>query len=466
MEFIDRKKELNRLATALTGARGKLLVVYGRRRLGKSTLIKKALKEGDVYYEATKSEAHTQRAALASAVALTYAYFDRPDFPSWDSLLRLFGNQCRDGATLMLDEFPYLVERDPSLPSVIQRIIDSGTMRYNLIVCGSSQRMMQKMILESSEPLYGRASERINLGPIRPQYWWEASHMSAQAAIAECSVWGGVPRYWVLRKECRTLSDALERLVLDEHGVLANEPDALFLDDTDVVAPYNSIMTAIGQGCSRFSQIAEVVGRRVSELAPLMRNLISMHYVQKKVPFGEDAENSKKTLYVIDDPFLNFYYRFVVPARPLLSLGRTGVVMETIRRHMPEHVSHFWERLCQVAVSGNRLFGYTWGAASHWWGKVPVYKEGRKTPVEMKELEFDVVAEALEDKKTLLVGECKWQAADHADRLLAQLQAKVAEAPFAKGRRIVYALFLREQPLSAAPCNVLFPDDVLNALPD
>ncbi len=466
MEFIDRKKELKRLETALKGCKDKLLVVYGRRRLGKSKLIKKLLKEGDVYYEATKSESSTQRLGLAASVALSYNGFDKPTYSTWDSLLSSFNNQCKEGVTLMLDEFPYLVERDPSLPSVIQSIVDSGTMRYNLLICGSSQRMMQKIVLDGSEPLYGRASERINLGPIRAQYWWHALNLSAQQVIEEYSVWGGVPRYWVLREQYSSLNDALENLILDEHGPLADEPEALFLDDTTVIAPYISIMTAIGRGNAKFSRIADVVGHKVSELAPLMKNLISMHYVRKEVPFGEDAEKSKKTLYVIDDPFLGFYYKFVVPAKPFLSMDRIDVVMQNIQEHMAEHVGHIWERLCQIAVSGNDVFGHTWGMASHWWGKVPVFKEGKKTPVGNLELEFDVVAEAMDDKDTILVGECKWQSADYANRLLSQLVDKVKKAPFAKGKTIVYALFLREKPLTKASCEIMIPQDVLNNLPE
>lgn len=466
MKFVDRKKELHRLQRATDGHKGRLIVVYGRRRLGKSTLIKKILRDSDVYYEAAKSEAPIQRAALASAVSLVYPDFGHPVYPSWEVLLNALNNRCKEGSTLMLDEFPYLVERDHSLPSVIQRLVDSDKMRFNLILCGSSQRMMQKIVLQGSEPLYGRATESINLGPIRVQHWWHAFDMEARHIVEEYSVWGGVPRYWILREEYPSMERAIEQLVLDEHGVLSNEPETLFLDDVDAVAPYVSIMTAIGQGNTKISKIADIAGRKISELSPLIKNLISMHYIRKEVPFGEDIEKSKKTLYMIDDPFLDFYYRFVVPAKPLLSLGRTEVVMDHILRHMSEQVGHVWERLCQTAVSGNELFGHTWDAASRWWGNVPLFKEGQKTPIGHKEIEFDVVTEALDDKGTILVGECKWQAADHADRLLAQLKQKVSETPLAQAEHIVYVLFLKEKPLTEATCAVMLPEDVLNHLPE
>ena len=129
-------------------------------------------------------------------------------------------------------------------------------------------------------------------------------------------------------------------------------------------------------------------------------------------------------------------------------------------------VGNVWERLCQTAVSGNELFGHTWGMARRWWGKVPVYGDGRKTPVGYENLEFDVVAEAIGDKNTILVGECKWKSADYADRLLAKLKAKTEKAPFSQGKNIVYVLFLKEHPLSEADCCILYPDDVLKYQPE
>ena len=124
------------------------------------------------------------------------------------------------------------------------------------------------------------------------------------------------------------------------------------------------------------------------------------------------------------------------------------------------------ERLCQTAVSGNELFGHTWGMARRWWGKASVYEDGRKTPVGYEDLEFDVVAEAIGDKNTILVGECKWKSADFADRLLAKLKAKTEKAPFSQGKNIVYVLFLKEHPLSEVDCCILYPDDVLKYQPE
>ena len=346
------------------------------------------------------------------------------------------------------------------------RQLDSGELRYHLVVCGSSQRMMQRFVLDKSDPLYGRAHERMNLRPIRPQYWQEVMRLDAVSTIEEYSVWGGVPRYWALREEYGSFCEAVEELVLDEHGMLNGEPSALFVDEASDIAPFQSIMTAIGHGNTRYSAVASVIGKKTTEISKPLSALVEMSYICKDVPFGESEEKTKKTLYVINDNFMAFYYTFIEPHRSMLALGRTAFVMQKIRAGFPAHVGKVWEQLCQAAVSGNELFGHTWNMARRWWGKVPVYKDGRKTPVGFDDLEFDVVAEAVDAKDTILVGECKWKAADYADRLLVQLKAKAEKAPFAQGKKIVYVLFLKEPPLSAADCHVFLPDDVLKYQPE
>lgn len=466
MEFVDRSKEQKRLKKAFDTETMKFVVIYGRRRLGKSTLLKRVITDTDIYFEAGRQETQVQISLLAGTIANSYAGFDSPVYPSWESVLTAFNKVCRKRSVLVLDEFPYMVEKDPALPSVLQRIIDSGELNFHLVICGSSQRMMQHFVLDRTDPLYGRANEKINLRPIRPQYWREAMHADSVSTIEEYCIWGGVPRYWALRQEYSSMEEAVDALVLDEHGILFGEPSALFVDETSDIAPFQSIMTAIGHGNTRYSAVASAIGKKTTEISKPLAALGEMSYISKDVPFGESEEKTKKTLYVIDDNFMAFYYTFIEPYRSLLALGRRALVMQKIENGFPAFVGNVWERLCQTAVSGNEIFGHTWNMARRWWGKVPVYEDGRKTPVGFEDLEFDVVAEAVDDKDTLLVGECKWKSADYADRLLVKLKAKTEKAPFSQGKRIIYVLFLKEHPLSGADCKILYPDDVLNLQPE
>ncbi len=466
MKFVDRSKEQKRLERAFGSETSKFVVIYGRRRLGKSTLLKRVINEDDIYFEAGRQESQVQISLLAGTVACQYSGFDMPLYPSWKSILMAFNRVCKDRTVLVLDEFPYMVEKDPSLPSVLQNIIDSGTLRYHLVICGSSQRMMQHFVLDKSDPLYGRANEKINLRPIRPQHWQEAMCLDAVSTIEEYSVWGGVPRYWALREEYSSLKEAIDQLVLDEHGILFGEPTSLFIDEANDIAPFQSIMTAIGHGNTRYSAVASAIGKKTTEISKPLSALSEMSYISKDVPFGESEDKTKKTLYVIDDNFMAFYYTFIEPHRSMLALGRTGFVTQKIESGLPALVGNVWERLCQTAVSGNQLFGHTWNMARRWWGKVPVYEDGRKTPIGFDELEFDVVAEAADDRGTILVGECKWKSADYADRLLLKLKAKTQKAPFAQGKNVIYVLFLKEPPLSEADCCMMLPDEVLKCQPE
>ena len=164
MDFIDRQKEIARLRRALESNKQRFIVVYGRRRLGKSTLIKKVLQDGDVYFEAALNEPQVEMQLLVNTIRMTYPGFADARYDSWESLLTHFNSVCDENATLCLDEFPYLVKKNPALPSILQRLLDSESLRFNLIICGSSQRMMEKIILDSSEPLLSLQTKiRINI---------------------------------------------------------------------------------------------------------------------------------------------------------------------------------------------------------------------------------------------------------------------------------------------------------------
>jgi len=255
--------------------------------------------------------------------------------------------------------------------------------------------------------------------------------------VEEYSVWGGVPRYWELREDEPSFCDAMERLVLDANGVLYDEPASLFLDEEGSNSLYASIMTALGHGFCQYSRLATAVGKKTTELSTPLKNLIDMSYVRKEIPFGEPEEKTKKTVYHIADPFLEFYYTFIAPNKSLLAIGRHERVKAIIAEQFNNHVGKIWERLCRQAVSGNRLLGNDWLLARRWWGKV-INERG-----EQEQLEFDVIAESA-DKKSILVGECKWNKADYSGRLLAELKRKASLAPFVKDKKVVFVLFLRE----------------------
>lgn len=457
MEFLDRKEEVAELRRVLNPETPpRFVVVFGRRRLGKSTLIKRVLGSDDVYYMAGDFVDAVQRDMLKSQLAEKFPEIDLAEYSSWEDLLKMLNALTVRQFTLCLDEFPYMVKHSPELPSVIQRLIDSKSLKFNLVICGSSQRMMQDMILSQAEPLYGRAQAIIDVRPIPIAFLQEALKIDAIATVEEYSVWGGVPRYWELREEYPALAEAIKGTMLSTTAVLYDEPKRLFLDDMTATVQSESLMSVVAAGANRLSEIASRMGREATALSAPIDRLMQMNYLRREIPFGESPKKSKKSVYRINDPLMDFYYTFIIPNMSSIGRGRRSYVMEDIEDGFPGYVSRHWEYLCREAVSGNRLLGYRWGEASRWWGTV-------KTDDGMRAMKFDVMAEST-DKKALLVGECKWTNPEMAVELHATLIEKARALPFAKNMDIIPVLFLKNRPKDlsrATEINILYPEDII-----
>ena len=456
MKFVDRIDETARLKNALDKEKSSLVVIYGRRRLGKSTLIKKVLSDNDVYFLADRSEEQHQRAMLAKVIAHLLPDFDKLEYPDWESLFRAVNYRADKHFTICLDEFPYLVEQSSELPSVLQRIVDEKQLKYNLVLCGSSQNMMYGLFLDSTAPLYGRADEIMRFAPIPLPYIQEALGLDATNAIEEYAVWGGVPRYWELRENRNSLDNALWHNIFSVNGILYEEPVRLFQDDVKDIVKTSTIMSYIGTGANRLSEIAARCNEPATNLSRPLKKLIDLGFIEKDVPFGIDEKNAKKSLYKIADPFMAFYYRFVIPNLSFIELDRHLPIEQTLTAHFQEYVSMQWEKLCRDAVTGNPVNGVVYGKAKRWWGSV--LNENKKP----EQIEFDVMAESL-DKKYLLVGECKWTAQENGRQLTTDLLRKASLLPFARNYTIVPMLFLKNVPEDDGG-NVILPETLVGMM--
>ena len=456
MKFVDRIDEAVRLKDALTREKSSLVVMYGRRRLGKSTLIKRVLSDRDVYFLADRSEGQHQRALLAKVIVQVFPDFDKLTYPDWEAIFRALNYRTDERFTLCLDEFPYLVEQSPELPSVLQKLVDEKQLKYNLVLCGSSQNMMYGLFFDSSAPLYGRADEIMRLTPIRLLYIQEALNLDAMNAIEEYAVWGGVPRYWELRENRTSLDDALWHNILSVNGTLYEEPIKLFQDDVKDIVKTSTIMSYIGTGANRLSEIAARCNEPATNLSRPLKKLIDLGFLEKDVPFGIDEKNAKKSLYKIADPFMAFYYQFVVPNRSFIELGRRLPIEQALTAHFSKYVSMQWKKLCRDVVTGNLVNGVVYGKAKRWWGSV--LNENKKP----EQVEFDVMAESL-DKKYLLVGECKWTTGENGKQLTAELLRKANLLTFTKSYTITPVLFLKNTPKDDVG-NVMLPEDVIKLM--
>ena len=453
MEFVDRKEEQKRLLKILGGEKASFIVIYGRRRLGKSTLIKKVLTAKDVYYMADQTERTHQIGLLSKEISMVLADFDKVVYPDWEALFMALNYRVQERFTLCLDEFPYLVKSSPELPALLQKLIDSHSLKYNLIICGSSQQLMQGLILDGSAPLYGRADQILKLSPLHIKYLQEILHSDAVNTIEEYAVWGGVPRYWELRLQEDSLQDSIAYTILNPLGTLYEEPIRLFMDDMRDVVQASTLLSVIGSGANRLSEIAGRLEKPATHLSGPLEKLRQLDFIEREIPFGENVKNSKKSLYKVSDPFMDFYFHFVVPNRSLIELRRESLVMDMICPQFSRYVSAWWEKLCRQATSGGTIGGDIYNLAGRWWGNV-----SREEAIEL-----DVVAESLDGNK-LLVGECKWTEGEDAGRLSYELMEKARKLPFFRGQEIVPVLFLKREPVYSSDAIIILPQQIIDMI--
>jgi hypothetical protein len=456
VRFLDRREELARLKALLSRADARLAVLYGRRRCGKSRLVQEALRRRrSVYYVGDDRDSALQRAALAQEIARLLPGFAEVRYPDWEALLQRFWREAPRGTTLALDEFPSLVQSDASIPSLLQKRVDRpGREGPHLVLAGSSQRLMQGLVLDRTAPLFGRASEIIKVAPLGAGWIGRALALrDAVAAVEAFALWGGVPRYWELASDHDSPLGALEALVLSPLGVLHDEPRRLLLDDAREASQPLSVLALIGAGCHRLSEIAGRLGKPATSLARPLAGLVELGLVRRDLPFGASLPDSKRTAYRLADPFLRAWFRFVEPNRSRLESGQSAAVAREIAAALPLHVSSVWEDLARESVPRAARAG-PWGPAASWWGP----------GTDRQPLELDVVAER-PDRSELLLGEAKWQERIDWPREIAALRRKAARLPLAQGRRVRLAVWAKRAPRSLPPDVACFaPADVMRAL--
>jgi hypothetical protein len=430
MIFINRASEMERLRRVSRSAGGGLVVVHGRRRIGKTRLLLEWSREaGGLYSVADQSTAEIQRRYFAEALASRLSGFADVEYRDWAGLLsRLARDAAASGwrGPIILDELPYLVGSSSELPSVLQRWLDHEVKEARLTVAlaGSSQRMMHGLVLAAEAPLYGRAAALLDIQPLEPTHLEEAfGDQPAHRLVELYTAWGGVPRYWELAREAGdTVLDQVDHLVLDPLGPLHREPDRLLLEELPPAVEARPLLDAIGGGAHRLSEIATRIGRPATSMARPLDRLVAMGLVRREIPFGEFEKQSRRSLYKMEDPFFRLWFRIVAPHRAALASGSQATRRKLLGSHWPHLAAKAWEELCRRRMpylqDGGAVGRYgPWGPAARWW-------RGTET-------EWDVVSRSVSGTHVLL-GEARWSAKPWTDRslrtALSELAARSAPA--------------------------------------
>jgi hypothetical protein len=414
MEFVNRDAELRELDAA--AKRGGLLVVFGRRRVGKTRLLRQWLQARDgLYSQAIEAQRDLQ---LQQVFDDLRPQLDTQLVPkTWPELLEILALQKRCWV-LCLDEFPYLTAVDASLPSQLQKWLDHSQPRgCLLIVAGSSTRMMNDLFLHRAAPLYGRARKLLHVQPMDYLAFCDACDLrpSDPDSFEKFACVGGIPKYWEFVEAGQDAVALAESLYFDYAPYMEQEPQRLLRDEGVIGLNAVAVLEAVGRGAERPSEIARRLGTAQTNLSRLLQQLLDASILTRELPFGESVRSTRKILYRIQDPTVRFWFRVYSPHQ---SRWRTYAATEK-RKLIHDHAATVFEDACRARFPG---------AQRYWEGNV----------------ELDLVAPDPGDRRRLLVAEVKWRRLTVTERknVLRQLESKWSHCSLrARHRNVRFDVF-------------------------
>lgn len=403
--FIGRERELKELDKLYTSDKFEFVVIYGRRRVGKTALINQFIGEKKaIYFTGVESNEKQNLENLSkSMVALNNGIQAELSFLSFQSALEYaFQLAENERIVLVMDEYPYVARASKSLASTLQLLIDKykESSKLMLILCGSSMSYMEDHVLAYKAPLYGRRTAQMKIQPFdfeeSCQYF---RNYSDEDKALLYGIVGGTPQYLLQMSDKLSIEENIKNTFLNPMSFLYEEPVNLLKQEVREPAIYNAIITAIATGYSRMSEISSKVGEDTNVCSNYIKNLINLGIVKKETPYGEKA--SKKSIYSIEDNMFCFWYRFVLDNCSVIERGATDLVYKRIEAQLPDYMGRVFEEICKQYLWMQLLEGKSpieFHSLGRWWGNDPIRKS---------QAEVDIMGE--QDRESALFAECKWR---------------------------------------------------------
>jgi AAA+ ATPase superfamily predicted ATPase len=447
--FVGRQRELSELNDVLAQGGPQFILVYGRRRVGKTTLILRWAEQTGrpvIYWVATRDTPSQVRLGFVQAV-WDWAYPDSraaPRFDTWAEAFETVANLIGDQPViLIMDEFSYAAESDPSLPSNLQAAWDRRFKEGNatLVVAGSHIGMMVEL-MRYDAPLYGRFTAQLPVDPLPfPALSDFLPRYTAAQRVAVYAVAGGVPAYLERFDDSESIGANIQRLFVRRTGMFRSEP---FILVGDVIRretqTYEGVLKAIAAGRRTPQEIGSMLDLTSSYLSPYLKQLESLHLVERRLPATippERQRTSRSSRYHLADPYLRFYFRFIQPNLGLVEQELMGVLWQRIAEQFRAFVGlTAFEDLCRewtlVRAREGRLPFPPEVVGSHWSSD----RSGRRG------LQVDVVALNWREKAVLL-GECKWGVNSVGRSVIRELAEKSVRVVPGEDWRVHYVFFAR-----------------------
>ena len=437
-KFIDREQEMETLVEEYNREGSSLVIMYGRRRVGKTTLISEFIKGKNALFFLASQESEAQNRNLFKEKAAEFINSDllrNATVSDWDTIFKaIIETKFETKPIIVIDEFQYIGKSNSAFPSIMQRIWD-GLLKDKsvmLILCGSLITMMKEQTLEYSSPLYGRRTAQIKLKQIPFSYYENFfPNKESKELIEMYSVTGGVPKYIESLREEKDIYSAIKKYVLNPSSYLYDEPHFLLQQEVTEIGSYFSLIKTIAAGNSKLSAIATALELPPTRLTKYLKTLIDLDILEREVPITEEnPDKSKKGLYRIKDNFIKFWFAFIYPNLSFLESGNTEIVMKKIEKgFVSGQVSFVYEDVCRQKMwkmNADEVWPFTFSKIGRYWDN--------NTKIDIAALD--------PDEKNLILGECKYWKEPVGINIFADLEEKAKKVAWNKNnRKTWYILF-------------------------
>ncbi len=403
--FYGRKQELSKLNKMYQSNKFEMAIIYGRRRIGKTTLINEFCKDKKaIFFAALEMNKQQNLQALSSAIINldTPIGISELCYASFDSALDAISQRATgEKIVFVIDEYPYLVKAEPGFSSLLQHYIDHKYKNQNLMVilCGSSMSFMENQVLGYKSPLYGRRTAQFKIEPF--DYYetglWFDNYTPEEKALVY-GITGGVPMYLEQFDDGVSIKKNLLNTLFNKNGYLFEEPSSLMKQEMREPATYNAIISAIASGKTKLSEIASTVGLASGLCSQYLVNLIDLGIIVKETPITN--RKSKRPIYLIDDAFFNFWYKFVPTNYSIISSNRMELYYDVlVSPKLSNYMGLIFEKMCRQYILKYDSLKQPISEIGQWWGN---HKSARK------QVQIDIVA-TLAGEDDIIAGSCKYR---------------------------------------------------------
>ncbi|WP_457641368.1 ATP-binding protein [Persephonella sp.] len=398
MKFINREKEIEILEKEYNKKKASFVVIYGRRRVGKTTIIEKFIEDKRyIYFLADLQNEKLQLERFKNTVAesLNDELLKSIQINDWETLFSyIFQKDYKNKLIIVIDEFQYLAKVNKAIPSIFQSIWDKILKNKNvmLILSGSLISLMYDIALNYASPLYGRRTSQIKLQSMNFFDFKKFFSLSDNDKLLQFySIVGGIPKYIEFLDENDDVFKNIKENVLNKNSFLYEEPKFILKDEVREPITYFSILQVISQGEHKLGKIASKLGIGTKNLTSFIEKLIELEIIERQVPITEEnPAKSKKGFYFIKDNFFKFWFRYVFPYQSYLETEKYDFVIDKIKSDFNLFVSSVFEKVCIDYLLYKDKLPFNIKKIGRWWDK---------------DKEIDIVALG---ENEILFGECKY----------------------------------------------------------